>query len=53
MENITPLLADALLKRIRQLENKSNQSSLDVNQERDRLLFEMKNLIVNYTTNKD
>jgi hypothetical protein len=53
MEKITPLLAESLLKRIRQLENKSNQVSLDVTQERDRLLFEMKNLIVNHSTNKE
>jgi hypothetical protein len=53
MEKITPLLADALLKRIRQIESKSNVASLEVNQERDSLLCQMKNLIVNHSTNKD
>jgi hypothetical protein len=53
MEKITPLLADALLKRIRSIERTSNVSSLEVNQERDLLLDQMRNLIVNHTTNKD
>jgi hypothetical protein len=53
MEKITPILADALLKRIRQIERTSNVASLEVIQERDALLSQMKNLIVNHATNKD
>ena len=53
MEKITPLLADSLLKRIRSIERTSNVSPLEVNQEREALLDQMRNLIVNHTTNKD
>jgi hypothetical protein len=53
MEKITPILADALLKRIRQIENTSWYSTPAIIEERKDLLSQMRNFIINHATNKD